>query len=240
MKSNVYREGRVPTTQASLRKTWRAWLIPAALIVLSMIPLAGGAIRLTQLAGEAQITAENSRFFASPLPVIVHIISVSVYAIFGAFQFVPSLRQRRNRWHRIAGWILIPCGLAVALSGLWMTLFYPWPKGDGVVLYGLRLLFGSAMLLFVLLGIASIRKRDFVRHGDWMLRGYAVGMGAVTQVLTLMIAAMVVGLPSELSRAIAMGAAWVVNLALAEWIIRKPTTKTHFVHSTPAAISNLQ
>ncbi len=236
MKSNVYREDRVPAIPVPTKKSFGAWLIPLALIVLSVIPLIGGAIRLIQLASGAQITAENARFFASPLPVIVHIVSVSVYAIFGALQFVPSLRQRRNRWHRIAGWVLIPCGLAVALSGLWMTLFYPWPKGDGAVLYGLRLLFGSAMLLFVLLGIAAIQRRDFVRHGDWMLRGYAVGMGAVTQVVTLMIEAMIVSQTSELSRAVAMGAAWVINLAVAEWIIRKPLTKAHFVRSVPTAI----
>ncbi|MCX6048680.1 MAG: DUF2306 domain-containing protein [Chloroflexi bacterium] len=189
--------------------------------MLSVIPLAGGAYRLSQLAGGMAITPENARFFASPLPVIVHIVSVSLYAILGAFQFVPRLRQRRNRWHRIVGRFLIPCGLAAALSGLWMTLFYPWPKGDGEILYGLRLLFGSAMFLSILLGVAAIQRRDYTQHGDWMLRGYAIGMGAGTQVLTLMAGALIVGPPSELSRAVLMGAAWVINLAVAEWIIRK-------------------
>ena len=141
---------------------------------------------LTQLAGGAAITPANARFFASPIPVVLHIVSVSLYTILGAFHFVPRLRQRRNRWHRIAGRIVIPFGLVVALSGLWMTLFYPWPAGDGVILYGLRLLFGSAMLLSILLGVAAIRRRDFAQHGNWMLRGYAIGMGAGTQALTLM------------------------------------------------------
>jgi len=235
MKANVYTEGQAAdvaqpnmlgkptpqTTKAPARKASIGWLVPVALIILSAIPLADGAFRLTQLAGGAVITPANARFFASPLPVIVHIVSVSLYAILGAFQFVPRLRQRRNRWHRIVGRILIPCGLAVALSGLWMTLFYPWPAGDGVILYGLRLLFGSAMLLSILLGVAAIRRRDFAQHGDWMLRGYAIGMGAGTQVLTLMAGALIVGPPSELSRALLMGAAWVINLAVAEWIIRK-------------------
>ena len=197
------------------------WLVPAGLIMLSAIPLTAGAFRLTQLASGAAITPENARFFASPIPVVLHIISVSLYAILGAFQFVPSLRQRRHRWHRIVGRLLIPSGLVAVLSGLWMTQFYPWPKGDGVILYELRLLFGSAMLLSILLGVAAIRRRDFAQHGDWMLRGYAIGMGAGTQVLTGMAGALMIGPPSELSRAILMGAAWVINLAVAEWIIRK-------------------
>lgn len=234
MKADVYKEGRVPAAppsnalgqptppkaKAPARKASKAWLVATGLILLSVIPLAGGAFRLTQLTGGAAITPENARFFASPIPIVLHIVSVSLFAILGAFQFVPRLRQRRNSWHRIVGRIVIPCGLVAALSGLWMTLFYPWPKGDGVILYGLRLLFGSAMLLSILLGIAAIRRRDFVQHGDWMLRGYAIGMGAGTQVLTLMTGAMIGGPPSELSRAVLMGAAWVINVAVAEWIIR--------------------
>jgi uncharacterized membrane protein len=199
------------------------WLV-AALILLSAIPLAGGIHRLTQLAGGAAITPANARFFAAPLPIVLHIVSVSLYAILGAFQFVPSLRRRRHAWHRIAGWLLIPIGLVVALSGLWMTLFYPWPANDGVLLYGFRLLFGSAMLLSILFGIAAIRRRNFIQHGDWMLRGYAIGIGAGTQALALMAGEMIAGRPSEFSRALLMGAGWVINLAVAEWIIRKRTS----------------
>jgi len=249
MKANVYDEGRVPDvpqpsvlgkptpqkTKAPAKAGSAAWLVPTALIMLIVIPLAGGAFRLTQLAGGAAITPANARFFASPLPVVLHILSVSLYTILGAFQFVPSLRQRRRSWHRIVGRLLIPCGLVAALSGLWMTQFYPWPAGDGVILYGLRLLFGSAMLVSILLGVAAIRRRNFAQHGDWMLRGYAIGMGAGTQVLTLMAGALIVGPPSELGRALLMGAAWVINLAVAEWIIRKrPAPPAHTIAAVVA------
>src|SRR5437764_514360 len=122
--------GKPKQPKAPTKARSTTWLV-AALLVLSAIPLAAGAFRLTQLAGGAEITPANARFFAAPLPIVLHIFSVSVYAILGAFQFVPSLRRRRHAWHRTAGWLLIPCGLAAALSGLWMTQFYPWPKGDG-------------------------------------------------------------------------------------------------------------
>jgi uncharacterized membrane protein len=208
-------------TKAPGKASWTAWLVPAALILLSLIPIAQGVFRLTQLAGGVEITPANARFFAAPLPVVLHIVSVTLFALLGAFQFVPSLRRRRHGWHRIAGLIVIPSGLIVALSGLWMTLFYPWPAGDGVILYGLRLLFGSAMLLSLLLGVAAIQRRDFAQHGAWMTRGYAIGVAAGTQALVLMIGEVIAGPPSELRRALLMGAAWVINLALAEWIIRR-------------------
>ena len=196
-------------------------MVPAGLILLSVIPIAGGVFRLTQLFGDTPITPANARFSASPMPFMLHMVSVTLFAILGAFQFVPSLRRPRHGWHRIVGRLVIPCGLVAALSGLWMTLFYPWPANDGVILYGLRLLFGSAMLVSIMLGVAAIWRRDFARHGDWMLRGYAIGMGAGTQALTLMVGELVGGPPSVLSRALLMGAGWVINLAVAEWVIRR-------------------
>jgi uncharacterized membrane protein len=211
------------------------WLIPVGLLMLSFIPIAAGAFRLTELAGGAAITPANARFFAAPLPVVLHIVSVTIYSLLGAFQFAPAFRRRHPAWHRAAGRILIPSGLAAALSGLWMSHFYPLPEGDGVILYGLRLLFGTVMLGSILLGVAAILRRDFVQHGNWMMRGYAIGLGAGTQALTQLPWFLLVGKPDEFTRALLMGAGWVINLVVVEWVIRKrqlpPTRRASVVVS---------
>jgi hypothetical protein len=54
-----------------------------------------------------------------------------------------------------------------------------------------------------------------------MMRGYAIGLGAGTQVLTHVPWFLLLGVPDEFTRALLMGAGWVINLAAAEWIIRK-------------------
>lgn len=234
MKANVYDEGRAPAVprrneagkptsqkaRAPAKAGSAAWLV-TALLVLSIIPLAAGAFLLTQLAGGADITSANARFFASPLPVVLHIVSAGVYAILGAFQFAPSFRRRRPGWHRAAGRLLVLCGLLVGLSALWMTLSYPRADGTGELLYASRLLFGSAMVVSIVLGFAAIQRRDVIRHRAWMIRGYAIGLGAGTQVLTLLAGELILGPPGELSRALLMGAGWVINLAVAEWAVRK-------------------
>lgn len=216
-------ESRSPASrQVKARAKARSagWIV-AGLLLLSAVPLAAGAFRLTELAGGAEVTPANARFFASPLPVILHILGAGVYATLGAFQFAPSFRRRWPGWHRAAGWLLVPCGLLVGLSGLWMTLFYPWPAGDGVVLYGLRLLFGSAMVAAICLGVTTIRRGDVIGHRAWMARAYAIGLGAGTQVLTLAAGELIAGPPDELRRALLMGAAWAINLAVAEWSLRR-------------------
>lgn len=214
MKAIIQANGQI---KVSVKKTQTPWWVPFGLILLSVIPLTFGAIRLSQLINGAEITPANARFFASPSPVAIHIISSAIYALLGAFQFVSRLWQRGIKWHRWVGRLLVPCGLFVGLSGLWMTLFYSYPEGASKLLYVLRLFFGSGMILSIILGFISIRRRDVAQHQAWMTRAYAIGMGAGTQVLTGMIGAMVFGKPNEFENALLMGAAWVVNLAIAEW-----------------------
>jgi len=234
MKANVYDKVQAsdvaqpnelgkPTSQktkTSAKAGSAKWFV-AAMILLSAIPLAAGVFRLTQLASGAEITPANARFFASPLPVVLHIVNAGVYALLGAFQFVNRFRQRRPGWHRLAGRLLVACGLLVGLSGLWMTLFYPGTNGSSELLYALRLLFGSGMVVSIFLGFSAIRRGDVIRHRAWMMRGYAIGLGAGTQVLTLLVGELIAGPPNELGNALLMGAGWVINLAVAEWVIRK-------------------
>ena len=197
------------------------WLVIALLIALSALPISFGAVRLAELAGGGEITPENARFFAAPVPVVLHILSASLFCILGAFQFAPGIRRRRPGWHRGAGRLLVPLGLVAALSGLWLTQFYPPVDHDGPLLYVIRLVVGSAMVLFICLGLAAIRRRDIARHRAWMMRGYAIGLGAGTQALTHLPYFLFEGKQGELSRALAMGAGWAINLAVAEWIIRR-------------------
>ncbi|MBX3098650.1 MAG: DUF2306 domain-containing protein [Salinibacterium sp.] len=195
------------------------WLAPAGLILLSLIPLLAGAARLTELTGGAVVTPANARFVESPIPVVIHIVSVTVFSLLGAFQFVPALR-RRSGWHRGAGRVLIPAGALTALSGMWMAVFYPHPVGDGVALSLLRLLFGAVMLVSLAYAIRAIIRRKFAEHGAWMTRAYAIAMGAGTQAIVLIPGSIIFGSHDELSRTVLMGAAWVINLAIAELVIR--------------------
>ncbi|MGP3964272.1 DUF2306 domain-containing protein [Nonomuraea sp. 3N208] len=202
------------------RQTTRAraaWLLPAGLIALSFVPVLAGAVRLTELTGGADVTPANARFVAMPMPVVLHIVAASLYSVLGAFQF----GRRRRPWHRAAGRVLIPCGLVVALSGLWMTLFLDRPPGDGDLLAVFRLVAGTTMALSLVLGLAAILRRDVAPHRAWMTRAYALGMGAGTQAFTLSLwLAVHGGTPDETTRALLMGAGWAINLAVAEWAIR--------------------
>ena len=222
----------------SVKTTRSSWLIPAGLIALSIVPAVAGTARLTQLAVGAPITPENARFFAAPVPVVLHILAVVVYSILGAFQFSASFRRRRRGWHRAAGRILVPCGVVAALTGLWMAHFYPWPEGDGRLLYFERLVVGFAMLASLAIAVVAIRRGDVALHGRWMIRAYAIGLGAGTQVLTHLPWFMLAdGKPGELPRAVMMGAGWAINVIAAEWIIRRREPRAAAVMATAGKLT---
>jgi uncharacterized membrane protein len=205
-----------------VNSTRSSWLIPAGLIALSIVPAIAGTARLAQLAGGAEVTPDNARFVAAPFPVVLHILAVIPYSTVGAFQFSAGFRRRHRRWHRAAGRVLIPFGVVAALSGLWMAHFYPWPRGDGQLLYLERLVFGVAMTASLVISVFAIRRRDYAAHGMWMIRAYAIGLGAGTQVLTHLPWLMFMDAkPGELPRAVMMGAGWVINVLVAEWVIRR-------------------
>jgi len=152
---------------------------------------------------------------------VVHVLAAAVYARGGAFQCAARRRRHHPGWHRRAGRILIGAGLLVAGSGLWMTLFYPGAPG-GDLLWGIRLLVGSVMAASIVAGLTAIRRRDIAAHRAWMIRAYALALGAGTQTLTQGIGEALFG-TTDLSTAVSVGSGWVINAAVAEWVIRRPT-----------------
>jgi uncharacterized membrane protein len=194
------------------------WGIPSGLIALSVIPIAAGMVRLTQLAG-GEVTAENMRFFGSPLPAILHIVAITLFSLLGALQFATRIRVAYPAWHRWSGRLVVPSGLVAALSGLWLAHFYDLPPTDGTALYLTRLVVGVWMIYALCRGYLAIRSWDIATHRNWMLRGYAIGMGAGTQVLTNLPVILTIGPPDTTVRAVLMAAGWVINAVIAEIII---------------------
>lgn len=202
------------------------WKIPLALLFVSAIPIAAGIARLAGLASHAEITEANARFFAAPVPVFVHIISATLFCVLGALQFSAGLRLRNPQWHRVSGRVVVASGVLSALSGLWMTVMYPIPSElQGDLLYGVRVFVGTAMLASIFLAVVAVMRRDFADHRDWMIRAYALGQGAGTQVLVLLPWMLVIGTPNMLQRDVLMSLAWVVNLLIAEMIIHNNSEK---------------
>jgi uncharacterized membrane protein YozB (DUF420 family) len=194
----------------------------AGLVLLSAVPLLAGLSRVFSLStGTFQLDG-HERFAADPWMAALHIIGATAFATLGAFQFVPSLR--RGAWHRITGRILSVLGLAASVAGTVMALRWAPKAFDSASLNAVRTVVAVAMVSFIVLGVIAARRRDFEAHGAWMLRAYALFLGAGTQVFTAGFTALPFMQPymSETLATASMAAGWLINALVAEWMLRKP------------------
>jgi uncharacterized membrane protein len=189
-------------------------------VALTAIPLVAGSLRLLEVAGGPQLLPTNPRIDAAPVPLVLHVAAAAVFAVVGAFQFPARVRRLHRAWHRRAGRVLVVAGLAVAGSGLWMTLSYPDAPGGGL-LWTVRLVVASTTATCLGLGVTAIRRRDVAAHRAWMIRAYALALAAGTQAFTQGVGEGLFG-ASDVSTAVSVTSGWIINLAVAEWIIRGP------------------
>jgi uncharacterized membrane protein len=195
-----------------------------ALVVLySFIPAVFGLLRIPELLGGLTILPPNPRAVIDPLPIALHILSSSIFCLVGALQFLPSLRRHGPALHRILGRIVAAAGCVSALTGLWMTKSYALPDTlQGPLLYWARVTLSLAMVAFIVSAVVAIRSQKTATHRAAMLRAYAIGQGASTQTALFLIAMIFMKTePLGLDRDLLMVAAWAINLAVAELLIRR-------------------
>lgn len=200
-------------------------IVPAMLLALSAVPMLGGIARLASLTSSAGHA--DARFLVAPVPIVLHVCGSAIFSVLGAFQFSPGFRMRWPAWHRCAGKLVALCGLVTAVSGMWMAQRYAIPRNlQGPILRLARLLIGGGMATAILLAWSSIRRREVARHEAWMIRAYALGLGAGTQVLVLAPWMVLSGRTGGPTRDLLMILAWAANAAVAEWIIRTRRTRS--------------
>jgi len=202
------------------------WYLLFVLLLLSFVPCVAGVFRLVELTGGAAALPQNPRVHSAPVVFAFHILSSVLFCIVGAFQFLPSVRNRYPGWHWLAGRVVIASGMVTALSGVWMTHCFNYTDGlQGDLLYLVRILVGFAMFAAILLGLRAILRRHIVQHRAWMIRAYALSQGAGTQVLISIPWSLTFGEPYELSRDLMMSTAWGINIIVAELLIFRSSSR---------------
>ncbi|MFN3225653.1 MAG: DUF2306 domain-containing protein [Hyphomicrobiales bacterium] len=199
------------------------WAFLAIVVVYSFIPAILSLVRIPELLGAPPIVPPNPRAVIDPVPIILHILASSVFCLAGVVQFLPSLRRDRPAFHKGLGRLVVAAGAISALTGLWMTVFYVFPPAlQGPLLYWARVSLSLAMFASLVWAVIAIRARNVASHRAAMLRSYAIGQGASTQTVLLILAMAVSGAePLGIARDLIMVAAWAINLGAAEFLIRR-------------------
>lgn len=201
-------------------------LLPRAGLFLLALPpvLIGGFVLASMATGHLNAVsdpADIARRASYPLAMMLHVVGGSAMLILGLTQFSATLRRRAPRLHRWLGRALLALGAGFALSGLWMNAS-PLALPESQLHDGAQNIMSAAFLAVAALGLAAARRRDFPAHRAWMLRAYAISIGAGTQTLILFPVFLMVGEVQGLAADLAFIGAWLLNLTLAEALIQRP------------------
>lgn len=211
-------------TQVFFTRLRPAALGVAGILLIAALPSLIGALILAEMvrgtAGGLSEPADVLRRAAYPGAIWLHILGGAGFVLLGMMQFSTRLRQKVPMLHRWSGRVLVAGGLGLAFASFWMNFRYPNTNDSGLH-DALQTMASVALLGCLGFGIRAIKAGKIRPHRAWMTRAYALCLGAGTQTLFLLPLFAIGHPPPVLIQDIVYGGAWVVNLAVAEWWIRR-------------------
>jgi uncharacterized membrane protein len=166
------------TRRAMTRILW------VAVVFLAFIGVAVGARRAIVLLKPGAMSANKNpaagldeHFAKEKTLTLLHVIPGMLFMVLGPLQFVGSLRAKHPALHRWNGRIFLTASGVIGVTGLTMALrgtIGGWDEKSAI------LIFGSFFLLSLGKALWHALHREFAKHREWMIRGYAVGLAVAT------------------------------------------------------------
>jgi uncharacterized membrane protein len=190
-----------------------------ALAFCTFIPVMMAAVSVVQIALGA-LPEDSRRLACVPVAFFFHSLAGVLFGVLGPLQFVRALGLRFGTLHRLAGRVFVLAGSGLALSGL--ALLLQVQSITTGLLDAARGVFGLALITALVLGVASARAHDMLRHRAWMIRAYVIGMGQSTVALVMFPIYLITGKPPMglASDSVVVGM-WLLNIAWGEWVVRR-------------------
>ena len=166
------------------------------------------------------LTEDSRHLSGAPVWHFMHVLGGATFGILGPIQFSRALMRKYGLLHRVMGRMFVAAGAMISLSSL--GLLWHFPDTYSVAVSSGRLLFGIALGVALAIAMQAIRKRDFTRHRNWMIRAYAIGIGATAVSMVFFPIYAITGEPPMgLASDIVFLGSWTACVAFAEGLVRR-------------------
>ncbi|OEO32402.1 hypothetical protein VW23_011835 [Devosia insulae DS-56] len=163
---------------------------------------------------------DSRRLSAAPIWHFMHVLGGATFGILGPLQFGRVLLRRYGFLHRVMGRVFVAAGGMISLSSL--SLLWHFPDTYSAAVNCGRLLFGIALGVALAIAMRAIYQRNVTSHRNWMIRAYAIGMGAtVVTMVFLPIYAITGEPPTGLASDIVFLGCWTACVVFAEGLVRR-------------------
>jgi Predicted membrane protein (DUF2306) len=197
----------------------RPMVLVFTLLLATIIPTVSAALRIYQIP-LGLLPQDAIKFTAVPWSHFVHALGGLLFGLLGPLQFASALKQRFGRLHRISGRVFVAAGLLLGLSSLRLVTVFP--DYSTWLLATARFIAGVALCTSIILALLAIAKRRVEQHRAWMIRAYAIGMGPAAISFIMLPIFLIRGeAPTGYAADLLFVLSWVINLSIAEWIIRR-------------------
>ena len=194
-------------------------VVPAALYFGTLLTILLALVQAVQIPLGA-LPEDSPRLTATPVWHFMHVLGGATFGILGPLQFSRALMHRYGLLHRVMGHVFVAAGAMISLSSL--GLLWHFPDTYSVAMNSGRLLFGIALGVALAIAMQAIYSRDFARHRNWMIRAYAIGIGATAVTMVFFPIYLITGEPPKgLASDIAFLGAWMACIVLAEGLVRR-------------------
>jgi Predicted membrane protein (DUF2306) len=197
----------------------RPMVLVITLLFATIIPTVSAALRIYQIP-LGLLPQDAIKFTAVPWSHFLHALGGLLFGLLGPSQFATALQRRFGRLHRISGRVFVVAGLLLGLSSLRLVTVFP--DYSTWLLAFARFIAGVALCTSLSLAIVAIAKRRVEQHRAWMIRAYAIGMGPAAISFIMLPIFLIRGeAPTGYVADLLFVLSWVINLSIAEWIIRR-------------------
>jgi uncharacterized membrane protein YozB (DUF420 family) len=193
-----------------------ALLFASSFLLLPSSQLAAGAAELN---GPDYAKTQLPAFDRNPLLVHGHATLGLTLLLLAPFQFWQGLRSRFPVVHRIMGYVTATCLVLLAVTGVAVSIVYPFAGPSGIVP---NVVWMTAILVCVGMAISCIRRRDVLHHQAWMTRAIAMTLGVTLSTVYLPILGGVLKLAPLRALAVSFWLGVVECLVLAELWLNRP------------------
>ncbi|MFN3970153.1 MAG: DUF2306 domain-containing protein [Gemmobacter sp.] len=194
-------------------------VVPVALFLGTLLTIILALVQVVQIP-LGLLPQDSQRLTVVPVWHFMHVLGGATFGILGPLQFGRVLARRYGRLHRVLGRVFVGAGAMITASSL--GLLWHFPATYSVIVSSGRLLFGIALGVALAIAMQAIRRRDLPRHRNWMIRAYAVGMGATAVTMVFFPIYAITGEPpTGLAADIAFMGSWTACVVFAEVLVRR-------------------
>lgn len=194
-------------------------LAPAALLLANFLPILLALVQVVQIP-TGGLPEDSQRLTTTPILHFLHVAAGATFGILGPIQFGLGLAHSYGFLHRLFGRLFVASGAAISLTSL--ALLVTFPEAYSAAISSARLIFGIALGAALIIAVKAIRKGNIARHRNWMIRAYAIGMGATAVSMIFFPVYLVTGeAPTGAVADVAFCGAWLGCILFAEYLVRR-------------------